>query len=60
VDGVLLALLGRYFGVCSTNPGSEPWSVVDYTKDGCLDGNDLALMGVVWGCNGATPICPSK
>jgi glucose/arabinose dehydrogenase/PKD repeat protein len=57
VDGVLLSLLGRYFGVCDPDPSAQPWGVVDYTKDGCLDGNDLAVMGVAWGCGGSTPLC---
>jgi len=60
VDGILLALLGRYFGSCSTNPASEPWGVVDYTGDGCLDGADLAVMGVAWGCSGNARLCPAR
>jgi glucose/arabinose dehydrogenase len=60
VDGILLALLGRYFGSCSANPGAEPWGSVDYTRDGCLDGSDLAVMSVAWGCSGAAPLCPAK
>lgn len=57
VDGNDLALLGRFFGVCSPNPAGQPWRPVDYTKDGCIDGNDLAVMGAIWGCRGTEPIC---
>jgi glucose/arabinose dehydrogenase/PKD repeat protein len=57
MNGVDLALLGRSFGVCSATSGSEPWAPADLTKDGCLDGNDLALMAAVWGCSGTVPVC---
>jgi glucose/arabinose dehydrogenase len=51
VDGADLALLGRTFGACPGGP-------VDYTHDGCADGDDLAVMSAVWGCRGTAPICP--
>ena len=57
VDGFVLSLIGRYFGVCDPSPASQPWAAVDYTKDGCIDGNDLSVMGVVWGCSGSEPLC---
>lgn len=57
VNGFDLALLGRYFGQCSASPATEPWASVDLTKDGCLDGKDLAVMTAVWGCAGAAPVC---
>ncbi len=58
VNGIDLSLLGRYFGTCSATPGSQPWAQVEYTKDGCLDGKDLAVMAAVWGCSNSAPICP--
>jgi len=57
VNGFDLALLGRFFGLCSASPSSEPWAAVDFTKDGCVDGKDLAVMAAVWGCGGNAPIC---
>jgi glucose/arabinose dehydrogenase/PKD repeat protein len=57
MNGVDLAQIGRFFGVCSATAGSEPWANADLTKDGCLDGNDLALMAAVWGCSGTVPVC---
>ena len=51
VDGRDLALLGRIFGTCSGG-------AVDYTHNGCVDGDDLAVMSAVWGCRGTVPICP--
>jgi hypothetical protein len=56
VNGFDLALLGRYFGTCSTAP-DQPWAAVDFTKDGCLDGADLSVLAAVWGCNGTIPVC---
>ena len=58
IDGIDLALMSRFFGVCSPSAASQPWDEVDFTRDGCLDGNDLAVMGAVWGCAGTTPVCP--
>jgi len=57
VNGFDLALLGRFFGLCSASAASQPWAAADLTKDGCLDGNDLAVMAAVWGCGGAALIC---
>jgi hypothetical protein len=57
VNGFDLALLGRWFGECSTAAATEPWAAADLTKDGCVDGSDLAVMAAVWGCHGSTPIC---
>jgi glucose/arabinose dehydrogenase/PKD repeat protein len=57
INGLDLALLGRFLGLCSASAGSEPWANADLTKDGCLDGNDLALMAAVWGCSGTAPLC---
>jgi glucose/arabinose dehydrogenase len=58
VNGFDLALFGRYFGLCSGSPASQPWASVEFTKDGCLDGKDLAVMAAVWGCAGIAPLCP--
>jgi glucose/arabinose dehydrogenase len=57
MNGLDLSLLGRFFGVCSATSGSQPWADADLTKDGCVDGNDLAVMASVWGCSGTAPIC---
>jgi hypothetical protein len=58
MNGLDLALLGRFFGDCSASVPSEPWAHVEFTNDGCLDGLDLAVMAAVWGCSGAAPLCP--
>ena len=58
VNGFDLSLLGRYFGRCSATASSQPWAAADLTKDGCLDGVDLAVMAAVWGCSGTAPLCP--
>ena len=57
VNGFDLALLGRFFGVCSPSSASQSWADADLSKDGCLDGNDLAIMATVWGCRGSAPVC---
>ena len=57
LDGVELAWVGRAFGSCSTNPVSEWWFAVDYTTDGCVDGEDLAILSSVWGCDAPGPVC---
>jgi hypothetical protein len=57
MNGFDLGLLGRFFGLCSASVPSEPWAPVEFTKDGCLDGLDLAVMAAVWGCAGTAPIC---
>jgi hypothetical protein len=57
LDGVELALLGRSFTLCSADPLSEPWAPVDYDNDGCIDGNDLAILASLFGCGGTTPAC---
>jgi hypothetical protein len=58
VDGHTLASIGRAFGQCTTDPASVWWSSVDFTHDLCIDGDDLAVLSVVWGCAGSTRICP--
>lgn len=56
VDGVELAWLGRAFGECSANPAAEWWFEIDIFTDGCIDGDDLALLTVAWDCDPG-PIC---
>lgn len=58
VDGFTLAALGRAFGQCAVSPETAWWSSVEYTGDACVDGQDLAVLSAVWGCNGDQPICP--
>jgi hypothetical protein len=55
VDGVELAWLGRAFGLCG--PALAWWSAVDYTMDGCIDGDDLAILAAAWRCDAPGPIC---
>jgi hypothetical protein len=57
-DGIELGWLGRSFGLCSATPAAEWWFPVDYSKDGCVDGFDLAIMATIWGCAGVDRICP--
>ncbi len=57
VDGVELVWIGRAFGDCSSDPQSEWWGAVDYNFDGCVDGDDLALLPTAWGCLGTAPVC---
>ncbi len=58
VDGVELAWLGRAFARCVFTPDREWWSPVDYSMDGCVDGDDLTILASVWGCTGPNRICP--
>jgi glucose/arabinose dehydrogenase len=57
MNGLDLSLLGRFFGQCSATPETQPWAAVEFTKDGCVDGKDLAVMAAVWGCSGTAPLC---
>jgi len=57
VDGVTLAALGRAFGQCSATPELSWWSRVEFTGDQCVDGDDLAVLSLVWGCSGSQRIC---
>jgi hypothetical protein len=57
VDGLTLAALGRAFSLCSATAATEWWSRVDYTGDRCVDGEDLAVLGSIWGCQGDARIC---
>jgi glucose/arabinose dehydrogenase len=58
VDGVELSWIGRAFGACSADPAAEWWFAADYDRDGCIEGDDLAVLGAVWACSGSAPICP--
>ncbi len=55
VDGVELAWIGRAFTECSATP--VWWSGVDYSQDGCIDGDDLSILTAAFGCEGGEPIC---
>lgn len=55
VDGVELSWIGRAFTECSATP--VWWSSVDYSKDGCIDGDDLSVLTAAFGCAGSEPIC---
>jgi len=57
VDGSELAWIGRAFGECSVTPSLEWWGPIDYTGDGCIAGDDLAVLAAVWGCSGHGSIC---
>jgi glucose/arabinose dehydrogenase len=57
VDGVELSWLGRAFALCSIDPALEWWSAIDLRPDGCVDGDDLAVLANVWACNAGLPVC---
>lgn len=57
VSGTELAWIGRSFGSCGAPSGSEWWRPVDYTGDGCIDGDDLAILALVWNCAAPGPVC---
>ncbi len=57
VGGPELAWLGRSFGECGTIPPLEWWEAVEYTGDGCIDGEDLAILALAWACSSPGPIC---
>ncbi len=56
VSGTELAWLGRAFGSCHSGGPTEWWFPVDYTGDGCVDGDDLTLLAANWYCQPIT--CP--
>ena len=58
VNGTELSWFGRSFGTCSGNPGAQWWGSIDYTADGCVDGEDLAVLSTAWNCSGSQPVCP--
>jgi hypothetical protein len=60
INGIELSWIGRAFGSCSANPSSEWWAPVDYDGDGCVDGNDLAILSrdSVWGRSVAECVYP--
>jgi hypothetical protein len=58
VAGPELAWIGRAFGDCSGNPAQEWWFEADYDLNGCVDGDDLALLSQAWNCTGSKSICP--
>jgi hypothetical protein len=49
IDGVDLSWFGRAFGQCAANPQAQWWYPVDYNHDGCVDGDDLAILASLWG-----------
>lgn len=57
LDGFELTWVGRAFGACGAQPSAEWWAAVDFDRDGCVDGNDLALLATVWACAGPTAVC---
>lgn len=56
VSGAELAWIGRAFGLCSASQAW--WSKADYDLDGCVDGDDLAILSQAWNCTGSASICP--
>jgi DNA-binding beta-propeller fold protein YncE len=60
IDGGDLSWLGRAFGACAADPRAQWWYAVDYNHDGCVDGEDLAILASLWGkaCNGGVLQCP--
>jgi hypothetical protein len=57
VDGEELAWLGRSFGLCSADPSAEWWFPANLGGNPCIDGDDLAILAGVWGCEESEPIC---
>ncbi len=57
VESSELVWIGRAFGLCSDNPQGQWWYPVDFTFDGCVDGDDLAVLGGFWGCRGTETLC---
>jgi hypothetical protein len=56
VDGNELLWIGRVFGSCDSG-GAASWAPVDYDRDGCVDGADLALLSCAWACEPGQPVC---
>jgi hypothetical protein len=57
VDGVELAWIGRAFGACNPDPASQWWGPINYTRDDCVDGDDLAVLSAAWACTDTAPVC---
>jgi hypothetical protein len=57
VDGVELAWLGWAFTLCSVPPHNEWWLPIDYTSDGCVDGDDLSILATAYGCSDIEAVC---
>jgi hypothetical protein len=57
VNGSELGWIGRAFGLCHVSPETQWWYPVDFTFDGCIDGDDLAVMSGFWGCQGTETLC---
>lgn len=57
LDGVDLVWLGLAFGQCSATPSAEWWEALDYDRNTCVDGDDLAVLAVAFGCEGDEAIC---
>jgi hypothetical protein len=56
VTGPELAWIGRAFGACSGT--QQWWFKADFDRDGCVDGDDLAILSQAWNCTGSSSICP--
>ncbi len=48
VDGAELAWIGRAFGSCRAGTESPWWTPVDFSGDGCVSGDDLAILANLW------------
>ena len=59
IDGVDLSWIGRAFGQCDASPQAQWWYAIDYNHDGCVDGEDLAVLANLWGtaCSGGVLRC---
>jgi len=58
VDAAELAWLGRAFGSCAATASDPWWQAADYDSDGCIDGEDLAVLALGWICRPGTQLCP--
>ena len=54
VDGITLAAMGRSFGACFLDAETAR---LDYNRDQCIDGDDLAILTLVFGCTGEQRVC---
>ena len=57
VDGLDLSRLGRAFGSCSLGGAPPWWDAVDYTRDGCVGGDDLSFLAAASACRTGEDLC---
>lgn len=60
VSGAELAWMGRAWGLCSATPELEWWYLVDYNRDGCVEGEDLVVLANLWARACLGPVIPCR